>query len=195
MLVEERTERFTVWSGRITGIVGLVAVGVAVLFGVTGVGAPYDPVVYPVCGLVAVLLWVMLLRPSAAIEGDRLVLRAALSTVRVPLAAIDQVVVRQFLAVRAGERRFSTTGVSRSRRQGMRDDRLGADAGITDRSYGGFVEARIERLAEEARKLQGVELYSDEQDALAAEVRREPAWIEIGLLVLFGAALLVTLVA
>lgn len=122
-------------------------------------------------------------------------LHAALSTVRVPLAAIDQVVVRQFLAVRAGERRFSTTGVSRSRRQGMRDDRLGADAGITDRSYGGFVEARIERLAEEARKLQGVELYSDEQDALAAEVRREPAWIEIGLLVLFGAALLVTLVA
>jgi len=121
------------------------------------------------------------------------VLHAALSTVRVPLAAVDQVVVRQFLAVRAGERRFSTTGVSRTRRQGSRDDRLGDDAHATDRSYGGFVEARIEKLAEEARTLHGIEPYSDEQDALAAEVRREPAWIEIGLLVLFGLALLVTL--
>jgi uncharacterized membrane protein YuzA (DUF378 family) len=193
-VAEERTERFTVWSGRISGIIGLVALAVAVLFGVTGVGAPYDPVVYPICGLVGVFLWVMLLRPAAAVEGDRLVLHGALSTVRVPLAAIDQVVVRQFLAVRAGERKFTCTGVSRSRRQGMRDDQMSGDALITDRSFGGFVEGRIEHLAEEARKLQGIEPYSDEQDALAAAVRREWALPEIGLLVLFGLAVVVTLV-
>lgn len=190
-MAEERVERFTVWSSRIIGIIGLVGVAVALAFGVPGIGQAYDPVVYPICGLVGVVLWTMLLRPAAAVVGDRLVLRNPLSTLSIPLAAIEQVAVRQFLAVRVGDRRYANASVGRSRRQGLRDDQKGDE--LTDLSYGGLVEHRIGRLAEEARTLQGIALYSDEQEALAADVRREPAWVEIGLLAGLALALVVTL--
>lgn len=192
-MTDEGTERFTVWTSRIMGGVGMAVVVVAVLYGVSGIGDPYHPVVYAVCGLIGVVLWVMMLRPSVSVEDEGLVLRNGLNTVRIPLAAIEQVAVRQWLAVRLGdERRFTNPGVGRSRRQAFADERKGDEAELTDLSYGAFVERRIRKLAEEARDRQGVGLFSDEQEALAKAVRREPAWIEIGLLVVLVLAVAAT---
>ena len=194
-MVEERVERFTAWSSRILGGVGLALVLVVLVLGIPGIGDTYHPAVYACCGLVAVALWVALIRPAVAVVGDRLVLHNPLSTVRVPLAAIEQVVVRQWLTVRAGDRVFTSSGIGRSSRQAMRDDQRGDVTGaeIAHLSYGAIVERRIDKLADEAQMLQGVARYSDEQQALADAVRREWARVEIGLLGVFALAVAVTL--
>lgn len=191
-MAEQEVERFTVWGSRIIGGVGLAVVAVVLVLGVAGVGDPYHPAAYPVCGLVALLIWVMLIRPAVSVADGRLVLRNPISSVRIPLASIEHLVVRQWLAVRAGDCRFTSSGIGRSYRQGMRDDQRGNVTGveIAGLSYGAIVERRLQKLAEDARTREGVELYSDEQLALAADVRREWAWPEIGL----GAALVLALV-
>jgi len=195
-VTEEQVERFTVWGSRIMGATGLTVVAVALVLGLVGGSAPYPAPVYPVLGLTGLLFWVMLVRPAVSVVDDRLVLRNPFTTVRLPLAAIEQVAVRQWLAVRVGDRRFTNAGVGRSYRQAMRDDRKGDVSGleIVDLSYGAIVERRIGKRAEDARTREGIALYSDEQAALAADVRREPARIEIGLLVVLVLALAVTLV-
>lgn len=173
------------------GGIGLLVVLAVVLVGATGVADGYHPAVYPICGLVALLLWSTQIRPAVRTDDDALVLRNPLSTVRVPLAAIEQVVVRQWLTVRAADRTYTSAAVGRSRRQALRDDQKGEDA--VERSYGAFVEARLHRLAEDARSRSGVELYSDEQEALGARVEREHAWLELGLAGALLAALVVSL--
>jgi hypothetical protein len=194
-LGEQQDERFTVWSSRIVGVVGLMALAGFVLLGVTGVGGDFHPAAYAICGLIGVLVWVAVLRPAVAIEGDRLVLRNPLSTTRIPLAAIEQLAIRRWLAVLVGDRRYTNAGISRTRRQGMRDDQRGDVTGmeISALSYGAIVERRIQKRAEDARTSRGIKLYSDEQGALAADVRREWAWPEIAALGLLTVAVVVTL--
>jgi len=194
-LGEQQDERFTVWSSRIVGVLGLVALAGFALLGVTGVGGDFHPAAYAVCGLIGVLVWVAVLRPAVAIEGDRLVLRNPLSTTRIPLAAIEQVAIRRWLAVLVGDRRYTNAGISRTRRQGVRDDQRGDVTGmeISALSYGAIVERRIQKRAEDARTSRGIKLYSDEQGTLAADVRREWAWPEIAALALLAVAVVVTL--
>lgn len=191
----ERGERFVSWGSRIGGAFGLAGVATVVAIGLFGEGGGYPPAAYAVCGLVALVLWVVLLRPLVAVEGDRLVLRNPLSTVRVPLAAIETVVVRQFLVIGAGGRSFSNAAVGRSYRQGLRDDKRGDVTGtdVAGLSYAANVERRLGRLAEEARMLRGVDLHSDEQQVLVRDVRRQPAWVELGLFAALGLALAVAL--
>jgi len=194
-VAEQEVERFTVWGGRIIGGVGLAVIAVVLVLGVVGSGVPYHPAAYPIGGLAALLIWVMLMRPAVSVTDGQLILRNPVSTVRIPLASIEHLVVRQWLAVRAGTSSFTNAGIGRSYRQGMRDDQSGAATGaqIATLSYGAVVEHRLQKLAEEARIRAGVELYSDEQVALAADVRREWAWPEIALLVVLVVALAVAL--
>jgi len=194
---DEQVERFTVWSSKIVGVIGLVAVAVIVLLGVTGAGGDYHPAVYAVCGLIGVVIWVVIIRPEVAIAGDRLVLRNPLNKVGVPLAAIEQIAVRRWVAVRVGDRTLTNAGISRSRRQGVRDDQRKDVTGIeiAALSYGAIVERRIQRQAEEARDRQGVKLHSDEQLALAADVRKTWAWPEIAALAVLSVAVVVTMLA
>jgi hypothetical protein len=194
-VAEVQEERFTTWSGRVMGGIGLAVVAVALVLGVVGSSAPYHPAAYPIIGLFGLLFWATLVRPAVAVEGQQLMLRSPLSTVRVPLAAIERLAVGQYLAVRVADRRFTCTGVGRSHRQSRHDDRKADASGqaIADLSYGAIVERRIQKLAEDARAQQGITLYSDEQAALGADVRRERAWIEIGLLAVLAVAVVVTL--
>ena len=94
--------------------------------------------------------------------------------------------MRQVLAVSAGEKPYLSPAVGRgsasrrwksSRPSGTR----AADPG--GESYPAFVEGRIWRLAETPARGKGIGRYSDEQLALAAGVRRQPAWPEIAGLV------------
>jgi hypothetical protein len=190
-----KDEQFTVWSSRVLGVLGLALVAAFLVLGVTGLGGDYDPAAYAIGGLVGALIWVTVLRPAVAIAGDRLVLRNAFSTVRIPLAAIEQIAVRRWLAVLVGDRRFTNAGISRTRRQGVRDDQHGDVTGmeISRLSYGAIVERRIQKRAEDARTTQGVALYSDEQEALAGDVRRDWAWPEIVVVAVLAVAVVVTL--
>lgn len=189
-------ERISPSSGRLTGWLTLALAAFVLVLAVLEEAA-LSPV-GPAAALVGVLAWASALRPALLVDDDELVLRNMLDTVRVPLAAIEQLAVRQVLVLRCGDKRYVSSAVGRSWRQAMKTSRPAAD-GETGRSRASMheadlVEGRLHQLMEDARAAAGVAAYSDDQLALAAGVRREPAWLPIVLVGLASAALVATLV-
>jgi hypothetical protein len=130
----------------------------------------------------AVLVWAAMLRPRVWATPEDLVMRNMLHTAWIPLAAIERIVVRQVLAVSAGEKRYVSPAIGRSWRQTVKAGRTPGTKEVAQ-SYPDFVEERISRLAEDARTRAGVGMLSDEQLALASGVRRAWAWPEVVALV------------
>jgi hypothetical protein len=193
---QQPVERFHPTSGRITVVLVLLLAGVVVVLGVADPGSVGAPVMAGAL-LAAVLAWASMLRPALWATREHLVMRNMLETVQVPLAAIEQMAVRQVLAVRAGEKRYVSTVVGRPWRKVARSGSGAPAAGgasVADLPYADFVEQRLRELMAEARDAAGVSALSDEQLALAADVRREPAWLPIGLLTAAVVAFVVTLV-
>jgi hypothetical protein len=179
-MAEDVVEDFGPSSGRITGILGVaVCVGIVVL-GVAESARGFPPAVVWAALFGGVLFWAALLRPRVRVTESELRLRNMLTTVSVPLAAIEQIVVRQTLSVRAGERRYVSSAIGKTWRQLLKSDR-GTDPGA-NAPYPDLVEQRLHKLAEDARIREGVGLMSDEQLERAKAVRREWAWPEIVLL-------------
>ena len=179
-MAEESMERFRPTSGRIMGVIALLIVAVVVVVSLVDRehGFPM-PVVWAALA-VGVLVWAAMLRPGVWVTSDSLVMRNMLDTRSLPLAAIEQVVVRQVLAVRVGDRRHVSPAIGKSWRQTLKSSRAtDADAPTAVDSYPVFVEERINRLAEDARAKAGVRRLSDEQLELAAGARRHWAWPEI----------------
>lgn len=205
-------ERFRPTSGRIPG--GL-AVLLAAAVVVVSVVRPADVTAPVTAGAVlgGVLAWAALLRPRVSASNESLYLTNMLETVEIPLAAVDELVVRQVLVVRAGERTFRSPALGRRLRKvlgagrpkqllgpGLTDavsdelDTSGASPTPTLVDYADHVEARLRELVEDARSRRSVRRYSDEAHALAEQVRRRPAWPEIGALVLTAVVFVLTLV-
>ena len=67
-----------------------------------------------------VVLYTSTVRPRVLVQARELVLRNMLSTVHIPLASIDEMAVRQVMAVRAGGKRYVCAGVGRPLRQAMK---------------------------------------------------------------------------
>lgn len=189
----ESVERFQPTSGRILGGIALVGVLAIVVIGVVDRDHGFPAPVVAGALVFGVLVWAAMLRPRVWATREHLVMRNMLHTVSIPLAAIETVVVRQVLAVSAGDDRFVSPAVGKSWRQALRSNKEAKRATATQ-SYPVFVEERISQLAEDARAQQGVRRFSDEQVALAADVRREWAWPEIAALAACVVALVVTLV-
>lgn len=197
--------RFAPTSGRLSGVVALVLSLAAVL--VTLVAPETYP--WPVlCGglLFASLAWAAMLKPRVWAEpaSGTLVLRNMFETVRIPLAALETVVVQQLFVVVLAERRFTSSAVGRSRFRAMRRPRSTRELAMSPvpgegwqpdagADYADYVEEKVAELARDARRDARVEHRSPEQAALAAGVQRQPAWLEIGLvaatLALFVASL------
>jgi hypothetical protein len=194
---QQPVERFDPTSGRVTAVLVLVLAGVVVVAGTVDAGSVPLPVLAGAV-LAAVLAWASMLRPALWATTEHLVMRNMLETVHVPLAAIEQLAVRQVLALKAGEKRYVSTVVGRPLRKAMRAGRSGR-APVEDTTpapglpYADFVEQRLHQLMEEARTAAGVQSLSDEQLALAADVRREPAWVPIGLTVVSAVAFVASL--
>jgi hypothetical protein len=210
---EEDLEHFPPTGGRVVGVAGLVlAVGFVVLWVLDRDAVPAPVAAGAVVG--GVLVWSSLLRPRVSVSRETLHLRNMLETVHVPLAAVDELVVRQVLALRVGEKKFVSPAVGRKLRKVIRaprptpmlapplpdtmDDAVGPasapERAPTEIDYVDHVEGRIRERIAEARTRHGVRAYSDEAAALARDVRREPAWPEIAALVLTTALFVVTLV-
>jgi hypothetical protein len=190
-------ERFAPTGGRVSGVLGLLLAAAVVVLGLVR----HDDVAPPVtaAALVAgVLAWAALLRPRVSASTETMYLRNMLETVEVPLAAVDELVVRQVLAVRVGEKKFVSPAVGRKLRKIVKVPRPGSligpnlpesiDDGVgpstsnkiaTEVDYADHVESRLRELVDAARQRHGVTRYSDEALALAADVRRRPAWPEI----------------
>jgi hypothetical protein len=200
---DQQPERFAPTSGRITGALGLTLAVAVVAVGLVDRGAVADWVI-ALAALGGLLVWAAVLRPRVSLLGDDLVLRNMLETITIPLAAVEELAVRQLLAVRAGERRYVSPALGKSRRQlrkpasggakalgGRRGDR----AAQVSVDYADFVEGRIRQRMEDARAARGIRVGSTEQVALASEVRRSPAWPELAGVIVLLAAVLVALVA
>ncbi len=198
-MAAEGIEKFQPTNGRVVGVLGLAAVLVLMTLGaIEG---------YPMWGVgllavVGVLTWAAVLRPGVQIADDKLVLRNMFVTQAVPLGAIEEVAVRRVLVIRAGDRRYVSPVISRSLRQTLRPKRRDlAGGGLVDegpdlvalaaRSYPDFVEGRIRVAAADHRDRLGIKGLSDQQDALARDVRHDLAWPELGAL---AVAVLITLV-
>lgn len=194
---EKPVEEFHPTSGRVTGVLVLLVAGVAVVIGLVDPGSVAAPVVAGAV-VAGVLAWASMLRPALWATREHLVMRNMLETVHVPLAAVEQLAVRQVLAVRAGEKRYVSTVVGRPWRRAVRSSRPGAvhaeGTPAKGLAYADFVEQRLHVLMEEARTEAGVRSMSDEQVALAAGVRREPALLPIGLSLAALLVFVVTLV-
>ncbi len=190
-------ERFRPTSGRFTGAV-LVVAGLA--FGALSLIEPSQ--VIPEVGaggfFAAVLGWTAMLRPRVSVVHDDLELRNMLETVSIPLAAVEEMAVRQVLAVRAGEKRFTSPALGRGRKslvKGQTVDEAPSDGpSHVPSTYPEFVEDRIRKRIMGARAHAGVRPGSDEQVALASGVRRAPAWPEIVALVVSAVGLVTAVV-
>lgn len=193
---DEVVEDFRPTSGRITGVLALALAVAIVAVGLVDREAGVPPLLMAVAVLCGVLVWGAMLRPRLWVTSHDLVMRNMLSTVHIPLAAIERIAVRQVCAVSAGEQRFVCPAVGRSWRQSLLSERPGRKAKESaSPPYATFVEERLHWHAERRRIEEGVTLLSDEQLALAAGVRRVWAWPEIVALALAGLAVVVTAVA
>ena len=186
-------ERFQSTSGRITGVLALVIAAVVLLLPVFDRGLDMPAWLLWLAALGAVLAWSAMLKPALWIAGDQLVMRNMLETVRIPLAAVEQVAARQVLAVLAGEKRYVSPAVGKSWRQALKSNKR-RDAGGGAEIYAEVVEDRIWQAANDARARLGIANTSDEQLELARQVRREPAWVEIAALAVTVLGFVVTLI-
>jgi hypothetical protein len=195
---EGRVERFRPTSGRFTGIV--VVAGALAVAAMSVVDSDAVIAEVGVAALfVAVLGWAVALRPRVSLVGDDLELRGMVDTVAIPLAAVEELAVRQVLAVRAGDKRFTSPAVGRSRSSLLKASRPseapegGASASrVLSQSYPEYVEERIRQRVDDAVAQAGIRRGSDDQVALASGVRRTAAWPEI--IALVGTAVATLLV-
>jgi hypothetical protein len=192
-------ERFPATSGRLSGVLGLVLVSVFLVLSVVAwdPGRPLGVAILSVLG--AVVIWAVLLRPAVWTTGTELVLRGMFHSTRIPLAAIDDVVVTQLLAIRVGDRRYTSPAIGYTARQntkrrlkGRSSDLPRAEETLVAQA---FVESRIRHLAQDTRERTGVRPGSPEQAALAAQVRRTYAWPELGAVAVLALGWVVWLLA
>lgn len=192
---EEVVERFRPTSGRITAALGLVLAGAVVVVGLVELDRGFPEWLIAVAVLGAVLTWASMLRPALWATREQLVMRNMLDTVHIPLAGIESWTVRQVLVVLADDRRFVSTVLGRSWRRvalGSRRAKTQADGRqVTELPYVDWAEQRLAQLVDDARAAAGVRVGTKAQIALGAGVRREPAWLPIGLI---AAALLAVVV-
>jgi hypothetical protein len=192
---DTKVEKFAPNGGTAIAIIGgLVVVGFVVGWVLDMDGVPlWVPAVALLGGVV---IYTSTVRPRVWIQGRELVLRNMLTTIHLPLAAIEEIAVQQVMAVRAGGKRYVCSGVGRTLRQAMKGSAAmrarehmgglrGELAAVREpgMNYADFVEIRVQELVNEDRMRRGVKRYSPEADELARQVRREPAWPEIAALV------------
>ena len=190
-------QRFRPTSGLITGVLGLFTAAAVLAAALVGFdrGTALGVAILAVLG--AVVVWAAMLRPALWVTRRDLVMRGMFHTDRIPLAAIEKVVVTQVLAVWAGDRRHVSPVIGYTARQNVRARFMGR--GVTDQAervtetHQEFVQSRLDHLAAEAAQDAGVRRRSPEQRALAAGVRRTWAWPEIGAVVALVVAFVVWL--
>lgn len=192
-------ERFHPTSGRVTGWSTVVLAAAVVVAGVAYLDEGFPAWVVGVALLVGVLAWAAMLRPALWATREHLVMRNVAQTVHIRLAAIEEMTVRQVLAVRAGDRRWISTVVGRPWRKTITTRRTPDTSGEGNPQegmpYADFVEDRLFELSESARTAAGVRAGSREQLALPDAVRREPAWLPIALISVAVVVLVVGLFA
>jgi hypothetical protein len=167
-------------------VMGVLAVGLAVAVCVyaivDGRGGFEAPVAWG-AAFAAVVSYASLLRPAVRVDAGTLILRNMIDTNVIPLALIDEVVVRQVLVVRAAEKRYVSPAIGNSFLRTIRPKT--ARDGETELTYPDYVRDRILHLADGARRRAG--------SADLPPVRRLWAWPEIAGLVVTALGFVVSI--
>ncbi len=191
-------ERFHATTGRLTGWLTVVLAAVVAAAGLAYLDDGFPAWLIATAVLVGVLGWAAMLRPALWVRDGTLVMRNMVDLVEIRLAAIEELAVRQVLAVRATDRRWVNTAIGRSLRKTMTSGRrpppVADGKAATGVKYVDFVDERLHKLVEDARDAAGIRPGSPEQLALPDAVRREPAWLPLGLIAVAALVLLVTLI-
>ncbi|WP_210650367.1 hypothetical protein [Nocardioides sp. SYSU D00065] len=191
---DEVVERFHATSGRLTGWLALLLAAAVLVAGLAYLDEGFPPWVAAAALLAGVAAWAAMLRPALWVTEEHLVMRNLAETVHIRLAAIEEMAVRQVLAVRAGDRRWVSTVIGRSWRKAIvARPASGPTTPAEGMSYADFAENRLHELVDTARRAAGVRPGSSEQLALPDAVRREPAWLPIVLLAVAALVFAVTL--
>lgn len=167
---DEVVERFGALTGRLPAVICLGTAAVILVLAIKplSTGTPLGVAIVTCFG--ALLTWIVMLRPAVIVTTRDLLLRNMLVTIRIPLAAIDKVVITQVLAVSAGGKRYISPAIGYTLRQSIRErsPRRSTNATATNTAQM-FVEERIRHHVEEARR----------RNDPVGEVRRTPAWLEL----------------
>jgi hypothetical protein len=213
--MSEEVQTFRATSGRVTGALGVALSAVlAVLFVVSEKPSVAVPGVLG-CAFFGVLVWAAMLRPRVSATSDELRLTTMFESATIPLAAVENVLVRRYLLVRAGGRKYICPAIGRSLRKTVRNemrwnggtqilspglqagDKLGSlqteAKGDPELAYADFVEQQITQLADTDRARRGIEARSEEEYELGSQAVRRRAWPVIGLLAVLAAAFLLSL--
>ncbi len=118
---EAVVERFQPTSGRFSGWAAVLLSAAVVVAMVAYLDDGFPAWVGGVALLVGVLSWAAMLRPALWATEEHLVMRNLAETVHIRLAAVEELAVRQVLAVRAGDRRLVSTVLGRTWRKAMTD--------------------------------------------------------------------------
>jgi hypothetical protein len=215
----EELQRFRPTNGRAMGVLGiLLCVALGAVFVTSASPATAVPATLA-CAFGALLVWAAMLRPTVAATSRELRMRTMFETVEIPLASIDTVLVRRYLLVRSGGRKYICPAISRSLRKTVRSEMkwtgggggnmlmpgVAADGGARssvaqdagdqrDVAYPDFVEQQIQQLARNDRSARGIEERSEEEYELGSQTVRHTAWPEVIGLVVLALAFVVSLV-
>lgn len=178
------TEKFGSSSGRVLGWIGLAFGVFAVVMVLQDWPSRSALASLLIVLLVMVVVWSVMLRPAVFLDEATLRLRNGFSDVRIPLASVDAVVIRQVLVVHTkdGGPSFRSTALTRTRREMMRHDTGKAQHNPAE-NYADLVEERIHVRSDHARA-RGVE---------AGDPVRTPAWPELGVILALATGALVVL--
>ncbi|HEX5086516.1 MAG TPA: hypothetical protein VFV89_01840 [Nocardioides sp.] len=203
---EPAVEKFAPNGGTVTAVVaGLVALAFILAW---AIDIHRVALWVPALALLGgAIVWISTVRPRVRVQNHELVLQNMVTTTYLPLASIDEVAVRQVMAVRAGGQRYICSGVGRSMRSALKGSSVeqarqqvgglrGELAKVPEPGmhYADFVELRVRELINEDRMRRGVKRYSPEADELAKQVRRVPSWPAIAILAVVAVFLVVSLV-
>jgi hypothetical protein len=189
-VADQDVEYFKPTSGRVVGILGVLgALALIVIVLLDGTAGGDLTLIWAATGF-GVLVWASVLRPRVGVSSQHLVLRNLASTVTIPLGAVERLVVRQFLAVRVGGKRYVSPALGRNVRPRRRHawpgsvpDRAPDLSSDPAKNYCDFVEERIRHRIAEVEPALGP----------PAPVVRRWAWPELIAMVVAATGLVVTL--
>jgi uncharacterized membrane protein YidH (DUF202 family) len=152
---------------------GLLSAGVALVVIVIDVVTGWHPATTAGGILFALVAYAAFVRTRVGVSEGDFVLHHLYSTVRFPLAALEGVSIGRTLGAYAGGRTYVSGAVGRSMREAVK----GAKREHKPLSnHADFIEDRLNALAQDARDRRRIARDSDEQFALAQDVRRSWDW-------------------
>ncbi|MEI7055444.1 hypothetical protein WBG06_06485 [Nocardioides sp. CCNWLW239] len=176
-----RNSSSTVW--------GVLSIGAAVAVIVVDAATGWHPETTAGGLLFALVAYAAFIRTKVGVSEGDFVLHHLYSTVRFPMAALESVSVGRTLGAYAGGRTFVSGAVGRPMREAVKGKREHKPLS----NHADFVEERLNSLAQDARDRRRIKRDSDEQFALAEDIRRSWDWpliaVTVAVAVLFAVLL------